>query len=318
MAAELISTPWGDRVDVMLDDFERNPRRPPPGSGPGPGSRPPLTGILLEDLQSQAQADVAVLAKVAAPNMQKISIDGVPSIVGNSRPTFTLVYGGQTTTAIDYQATAAQVQKALQALSTIGPNNVTVALGTQAPNQRSVIVNATGGTFTLSLNGLTTVPIAWNASAATMQTAFTALTTCTVTGGSGQPWLISAVPPSVSLAGLIATPTGLTGGAKNVTVGQLPGVWIVSFVGKFQVSGAAPPTAITTGTTTGGSGFWVVIEANTIWQDTGAVETINAFIPVGSPTPMRAGAAVIGLWAPGVGYVLISCEPREYPAVAGY
>ena len=60
------------------------------------------------------------------------------------------------------------------------------------------------------------------------------------------------------------------------------------------------------------------VEANTVWQDTGAVETINAFIPVGTPTPMRAGATVIGLWAPGAGYLVISCECREYPAVAGY
>jgi len=41
--------------------------------------------------------------------------------------TFTLTFGGQTTTALSYAATAAQVQAALQALSSIGAGNVTVS-----------------------------------------------------------------------------------------------------------------------------------------------------------------------------------------------
>lgn len=43
--------------------------------------------------------------------------------------TFTLTFGGQTTTAIAYNATAATVSTALQALSTIGSANVTCAGG---------------------------------------------------------------------------------------------------------------------------------------------------------------------------------------------
>lgn len=43
--------------------------------------------------------------------------------------TYTLTFGGQTTTAIAYNATAATIQAALEALSTIGVGNVTVTGG---------------------------------------------------------------------------------------------------------------------------------------------------------------------------------------------
>jgi hypothetical protein len=53
--------------------------------------------------------------------VQKITLTGSPT--GGS---FTLTYGGKTTAAIAYNATAATVQTALQALTTIGTGNVTV------------------------------------------------------------------------------------------------------------------------------------------------------------------------------------------------
>ena len=54
--------------------------------------------------------------------------------------TFTLSFGGQTTSALDYDATAAEVQTALVALSTIGAGKVTVT-------------GSAGGPFTVLLSG---------------------------------------------------------------------------------------------------------------------------------------------------------------------
>ncbi|MHC4094730.1 MAG: flagellar hook-basal body complex protein, partial [Planctomycetota bacterium] len=55
---------------------------------------------------------------------QSITITGTPT-----GGTFTLTYGGQTTAAIAYNATAAQVDSALEALSTIGVGGVTCTGG---------------------------------------------------------------------------------------------------------------------------------------------------------------------------------------------
>lgn len=56
--------------------------------------------------------------------VQAVTITGTP--VGG---TFTITYGGQTTTAIAYNATAATVRAALEALSNIGVGDVTVTGG---------------------------------------------------------------------------------------------------------------------------------------------------------------------------------------------
>lgn len=48
------------------------------------------------------------------------------TVGGSGLTSFTLTFGGQTTASIDDQATAAQVQAALEALSTIGAGNVAV------------------------------------------------------------------------------------------------------------------------------------------------------------------------------------------------
>jgi RHS repeat-associated protein len=58
----------------------------------------------------------------AGDSVQQVSLTGSPT-----GGTFTLTFNGQTTSAIAYNATAATVQSALQALSTIGSNNALVA-----------------------------------------------------------------------------------------------------------------------------------------------------------------------------------------------
>jgi hypothetical protein len=93
---------------------------PAPGAGPG-FSNPTLFTRPLTGAPGEPYARVVpVLAVVpVASDVQTLSITGGPT-GGN----FTLAFGGQTTAAIAFNATAAQVQTALAALSTIGPNNV--------------------------------------------------------------------------------------------------------------------------------------------------------------------------------------------------
>src|SRR5262249_33864161 len=58
----------------------------------------------------------------AGDNVQQVTLTGNPT-----GGTFTLTFGGQTTSAIAYNASAATVQSALQALSSIGSGNALVA-----------------------------------------------------------------------------------------------------------------------------------------------------------------------------------------------
>ena len=76
----------------------------------------------VNSLQAENMAGSAVTAQItAAYASAMISLTGSPS-----GGTFTLTYGGHTTTGIAWNATAATVQGALAALSSIGTGNVSV------------------------------------------------------------------------------------------------------------------------------------------------------------------------------------------------
>lgn len=89
----------------------------------------------------------------------------------------------------------------------------------------------TGGTFTLTVGGATTTPIAYNAAASTVQTALQALNagapfggspaaTATVTGSAGGPYTVTFAAAS---APITADGSALTGGTSpNVVVAQSP------------------------------------------------------------------------------------------------
>src|SRR5260221_780463 len=68
--------------------------------------------------------NVTINANPAAP---PILIAPQTFTVTGASGTFTLTFNGQTTGPLGFNATAAQVQTALQGLSTIGAGNVTVA-----------------------------------------------------------------------------------------------------------------------------------------------------------------------------------------------
>ncbi len=120
------------------------------------GSNPTVTGdSFLNNLSPAISMDLASQPVInAATNyIQTVTITGSPT--GGS---FTLSLGGQTTTAIAYNASAATVQADLQALSTIGSGSITVAGGNGGPYVC---------TFTGTLTGVTEALMTANASGLT-------------------------------------------------------------------------------------------------------------------------------------------------------
>ncbi len=117
-------------------------------------------------------------------------------------------------------------------LYTITWNETASAIPLSDVNElQEVMVDATGGTFTLTYAAQTTAPIAYNASAATVQTALEALSNISpgdviVTGDAGGPWQVefSGLLAGTNVAQMTATGT-LTGGSASVTVRTIrPGV----------------------------------------------------------------------------------------------
>ena len=95
----------------------------------------------------------------AYPRNEKVDAK-ITSTTPPTAGTFTLTYGAQTTGTIVYNATAAQVQTALEALSSIGTGNVLVT-GGPGPNGtfriefRGTLANTNTTAITATLTGLT-------------------------------------------------------------------------------------------------------------------------------------------------------------------
>lgn len=118
----------------------------------------PSASITVETVQAGASG---------VPEVQRFTFDVTPYA-----GTFTLTFSGQTTDAIDYDATAAEIQDALEALSNIAPGDVTVSgampvftltfKGTLTGNQPAITASAAGlqvatgyvGEMSLSTEGI--------------------------------------------------------------------------------------------------------------------------------------------------------------------
>lgn len=112
----------------------------------GVGGSPPQNPVLFEVIPAGVEGTNAV---------QTITLAGAPT-----GGTFTLTYGGQTTTALAYNAAFTDMETALEALSSIGANNVVVAgdpggpwtvtfvgtLGTRSVANMTATSSLTGGT----------------------------------------------------------------------------------------------------------------------------------------------------------------------------
>lgn len=242
---------------LELRDLARNQRRrppQPPAVEHRRSGRPPLRAYLLQDLPSAGAVPCEASSPCERTMVQKVALIGV--VTGG---TFKLSFAppaksgqsqaAQTTSALQWNSTAAQVQKALQALSYIGSNNVNVTLGQ-----------------------------------------------------------IAAVPAQPATSTQLAVPA---------QPAMFPGLWLIEFVGPFESATNKPPTTsqiplltVTANNLTGGPSSISVV--NEGFRDPGRRETANAIIPVGTPTPMRAGSVVGCVWMPGLGYVVMACECREF------
>jgi hypothetical protein len=207
--------------------------------------------------------DAEVLIDVVQEGVAPTNEVQVVTVSNATGGTFTLTFESATTDAIAYNASAAAVQAALEALSTIGTGNVAVTGNAGGPwtvtfqndlggtdvaqmtadgtnlegegatvsvstttegtlgvnEQQSVTLhNAAGGTFILSFENEETDPIAYNAAAADVEAALSALSTIgsgnvAVTGEAGGPW-------TVTFQGdLASTDVDLLVGDKNTLVG---------------------------------------------------------------------------------------------------
>jgi hypothetical protein len=219
----------------------------------------PIAGAAnsLTNAASPTPAVAHTTTGAAVADVQTLSINGSPT-GGN----FTLTFGGQTTAAIPFNATAAQVLAALTALSSIGVNNV-VCTGGPLPGA-SVTITFAGALapgaqqpIGLGLNGLTggTTPapaIAPTTTGAAVADVQTLSITGSPTGGSftltfdGQ--TTAAIPFNATAARVQAALTALSNiGANNVacTGGPLPGSSVtITFAGRL----APGPRDLITGT----------------------------------------------------------------------
>ena len=115
---------------------------------------------------------------------------------------------------------------------------------------QEVYNNATGGTFTLTYDGQTTAAIAYNASAATVETDIEALSnvtaaTVTGTGVAATPWVIRFVTDSGQNI-MTAGDGSLTGGASTVTLALID---ISVSDQQFQITLADGDVAVVAGNT---------------------------------------------------------------------
>jgi len=199
----------------------------------------------------------------------------VITIVGTATGgTFTLTFDGETTGSIAYNASAATVEAALEALSNIGVGNVDVTGSAGGPYtveftgaladtdvakitadttalegvneiQTVTLNTATGGTFTLTFEGEETSALAYNASAAAVEAALEALSNIgvgnvDVTGSAGGPYAVEFIGTlaKVDQAALVFDGANLTGGLAASVAETTPGGGGVSELWQVRINSA--------------------------------------------------------------------------------
>lgn len=228
---------------------------------------PPSSGVASEVASDNRAFAKGFSAYPNANEVQVVTVNGSPAA-----GTYKLQWGGGTTTAIAYNATAATVQSALRAL-------LQVPVTTPAVNEIQRITltgTATSGTFTITYAGQTTTALAYNANAAAVQAAFVALSSvgagnATVAGGP-----LSTAPFTITFAGTlggtnlapITTTSSLVGSSPVLAVsevtpgsatvysiavsGSTGGPYTVTFSGKLG-NEDVQPLSVTASALTGGT-----------------------------------------------------------------
>lgn len=188
-----------------------------------------LAGIALND--------VSIVRDGAVNEVQTVTIDGGPT-----GGTFTLTFNGETTTAIPYNAPAGTVKNALIALASVGNSDVSVtALATNEVQSIQIVGEPTAGTFTLTFQGQTTIPIPWNANSYTVASALRGLSNI-VDGGPFGLFFPSDVIVTQATGGFQPFKVAFQGAQAGLDVGEI----------------TADPTLLT-----GGAGIDVVVTTET-------------------------------------------------------
>lgn len=201
-----------------------------------------------------------VLGEVIGTNeVQSIAIDGTGG-------TFTLSYGGQATSALAYNATAAVVQAALEALAGIGTGNVSVTKGSTVWTLTHTS-GTDGGTFairvTIGSTSYKTAALAYDVAAADMELAIEALpnvgaTNGTCAGSAGGPYTITFAPSLIASGNIAVTVEDdvtadggvVEGGVIVVALAQ--GTYLATFINDLGYRDVA--TLVAADSLTGGAG----------------------------------------------------------------
>ena len=193
---------------------------------------------------------------------------------------------------------------------TRGVSDATAAVGATPDVWNVDVGSASGGSFTLNIDGTDTAAIAWDAIAADVETAVSAVSPATVTGSGqpGDPWVITftTAPTAVnaSFGGLTraATGEGVSAAATyEATVGSATGgTFTLTVDGTTSAAiawdaTAAEVEAALTGASVSGSTPWVIVFANpptTVTLDDAnltqpAAPLVPVFVVV--PTALPAG-----------------------------
>ena len=229
--------------------FNNNPITPKYGNG---------KKVVVKLPVSVNYAKGTILGELIGNNeVQSITIDATGG-------TFTITFSGQTTAALAFNASAAVVLAALEALSTIGAGNVAV----QKVLNRWTLTHTNGtdgGTFGLRItrNGIsrTVEGIAWNATAASIDTSLEALDIIgtggvAVTGSDGGPYTLTFVATLGDVDVEVINDFTADGGVLEggIVLAQNPApVYLVTFQNDL---GSENVAAVTTdaGSLTGGAG----------------------------------------------------------------
>ena len=301
----------------------------------------------LEALAAVAYDDVEVTMGPVTRETQVLQIDGATG------GTFTLSFGGYTTSPIPFNASDAQIYSALVALPSIGLFDVSVK--SKISNEVQVVTltgEPTGGTFKLGFDGSWTDPIAYNASPLGVWNKLTGIGPIDTndinvnqewwkkyapwTIGFSRPLLAAGAYEGVNVPTLVGDPDGLIGGAgmdvvvSTQTQGSRP--YVIKFGGtrsgqnvpELVVNGAgltrgdstAPAPEAKVHTDIPGSHPYVVRFRNNLSGQSFPLLTVNTGSLSGYGTvSSRVWKTVVGYTAPAENCV-IDADPRVEQVVS--
>lgn len=216
------------------------------------------------DVDPDVLAGVAAFAYgvAAAPTggSNEVQTETITATGGTRRLSVQVGANAQTTTDIPFNAGASDIQTALEVLSNVAPSDIIVSEAGNVNEVQTETVTATGGTRTLTFKGQTTTALAFDALAATIQTALEALSNVepgdiTVAGTGPYTYTFGGQYANSDVPLIVVGTGSLTGGTSSIveTTPGAVGTRVYTFSGtNFQKQDVAA-IAINTFGLTGGS-----------------------------------------------------------------